>query len=691
MSSNYLKHQSTILVFFGFVFFIAPQFFAQKDTSFYSNTFKTERFYRIYLPENYEKNSDVRYPVIFYFHGWGGRYKWNAGSVEDDPLYPGNGRKEPPYVMEWRNYSKTHDVIIVSWDGHEPNLHAGTEIREGIRYNHCLPYDFMRAHDKKDHFWGWDFRTYFRELVATIDSRYRTIPNRDNRAITGVSMGGLESLYIAGQNKDLVASVSSFCPADNIPFYGPKGKQAVFPILEMYRALNGLAVRISGNDGDWLKYNDLEMGRLFSAADLTHFEFHYAHFPAHWAADYEEQLDFHMNEFSKKHSVPKNWNHVDPSYSKFSVWGYSFNVERNETALSLLENVSKNRMKILARSFIPDGPIIQDETINVVTSNIYDTLGNYNITAYNLSNNSFSSIESNLSHGKLEFSLSGGGHIIGINRKEEKAPIVRIVDKYNRDYQYYEINKLYGLDFKVINVGNQSAKNVEITASSNHSFIKFNKNHIAIPLLKSKSGIYEENNFSFEITDYNAETSVGRISLEIKVDGVVADTQNVIFFTTPKSPYANKDNLIILDGRTLNNIPVFVQRRNRVEMQSISGGKGNGNGIIEKGEEVRLFIRIPQGISVKDTNTFHRTYLLNAFQDSSISVNRVRYDEKIGQASATSITSIISLSESITKRDTLDLWLRLESLYNDPNDPNGGKNAIYARRYDYRRVKINIE
>ena len=225
--------------------------FAQKDSSFYCNAFETERWYRIYLPADYEANPDKEYPVVYYFHGWSGRYKWDEYDVEDDPEYPGNGRVKPPFVMEWLDYSQTHDLIIVTWDGYEPNLHPGSKTREGIKYGNCQPYDYPRAHETTVRHWGWDFKMYFRELVAHIDSTYRTIADRDHRAITGLSMGGLESLYITGQNKDLVGSLSAFCPADVASMFGPKGHLSLFPVPEMYRSLKGISMRLTATDGDW--------------------------------------------------------------------------------------------------------------------------------------------------------------------------------------------------------------------------------------------------------------------------------------------------------------------------------------------------------------------------------------------------------------------------------------------------------
>src|SRR5690606_15813429 len=238
---------------------------------------------------------------------------------------------------------------------------------------------------------GWDFRLHFRELVQHVNQNFRTLADRNHRGITGLSMGGQTAYFIAGQNRDLVSSVSAFDPADNYAMYGPKGKQAPMPVLEMYRSLKGLGVRLTITDGDWLKYNDWRMKQFFEAADLTHFESHVADYPNHWTADTDEQLDFHMKEFKKNHPIPDNWHHVSPGFSSFQVWDYEIQAEREEPAVSLLENVSPGDMKIMARKFIPDGPIIQDENISITTPGMYAPGESYQLLAYNLSGAGFNS------------------------------------------------------------------------------------------------------------------------------------------------------------------------------------------------------------------------------------------------------------------------------------------------------------
>src|SRR5690606_5811972 len=129
----------------------------------------------------------------------------------------------------------------------------------------------------------------------------------------------------------------------------------------------GLSVRLTMTDGDWLKYNDWKMKGVFEAADLPHFEFHLADYPDHWSADADKQLEFHMREFQKSHPLPGDWSHVSPAFPDFKSRNYDISVKRTEPALTILENVSKGNLKILSRKFLPDGPIVEHESVTIST------------------------------------------------------------------------------------------------------------------------------------------------------------------------------------------------------------------------------------------------------------------------------------------------------------------------------------
>lgn len=241
----------------------------------------------------------------------------------------------------------------------------------------------------------------------------------------------------------------------------------------------------------------------------------------------------------------------------------------------------------------------------------------------------------------------------------------------------------------IINVGNIDAKKVEITVSTLHPYLTFSQNKIIAKNLEAGTVLESKTKVKMKLTKYVEELINGTLFFEIKIDGVVADTQKIIFFETPNSPYVSGEDVIVLDGRTVKNVPVFHQGKNKVLNDSLSGGIGNGNGILEKGEEALVFIRLPKGISSADTNSFHKTYLINQSEDKYVKVNKLKYDEKISQAGATSVSSIITFSEDIPKSHQPNLWFRVESLYNDKEDPTA-KNTVYANKYDYKKILFKM-
>jgi len=75
---------------------------AYSDLSHDSHVFGHIKYFRIYLPQGYESTHD-RFPVIYFFHGWGGRY------FKDD-----NARLEYELL---KTLVDKYRVILVMWDG----------------------------------------------------------------------------------------------------------------------------------------------------------------------------------------------------------------------------------------------------------------------------------------------------------------------------------------------------------------------------------------------------------------------------------------------------------------------------------------------------------------------------------------------------------------------------------------------
>jgi S-formylglutathione hydrolase FrmB len=122
----------------------------------------TDREFFVYLPSGYE-TSDKHYPVVYVLHG---------ATVGNDWLIP-PVRKA---MTSLHKQGEVNEMIFVFPDG--TNKFIGSLWMSSPA--------------------NGDFETYItKELVDKVDSTYRTIPNRNSRAIIGCSMGGMGSLHLA--------------------------------------------------------------------------------------------------------------------------------------------------------------------------------------------------------------------------------------------------------------------------------------------------------------------------------------------------------------------------------------------------------------------------------------------------------------------------------------------------------------
>lgn len=142
-----------------FLLFATQMSFAQQSKilesqSFKSKSLKREAKYSIYLPAGYEQNNRT-YPVLYLLHGYTGN--------EKDWVHLG----ETPQIAD-KNIANgtTPPMIIVMPDGQNSWYINAPVGNSGFE-------DFI-----------------IKDLIPHIDSTYRTRPQKDGRAIAGLSMGG---------------------------------------------------------------------------------------------------------------------------------------------------------------------------------------------------------------------------------------------------------------------------------------------------------------------------------------------------------------------------------------------------------------------------------------------------------------------------------------------------------------------
>ncbi len=155
-----------------------------------------ERDVLVYLPPSYGEDDTRRYPVVYQLHGWlPGAEEW-AQMIElqessDQAIASGEAR----------------EMIVVVPDS--LTIYGGSMYSTSITSG---DFEGFIAHD----------------LVAEIDSRYRTIAERRSRGLSGHSMGGYGTLRIGMKHPELYSSLYAMSACCVAPFdaQGPAMEQA---------------------------------------------------------------------------------------------------------------------------------------------------------------------------------------------------------------------------------------------------------------------------------------------------------------------------------------------------------------------------------------------------------------------------------------------------------------------------------
>ena len=145
----------------------------------------------VYTPPTYGKNKKERFPVLYLQHGWG----------EDDTTWGMQGRAN--IIMD--NLiadGKIRPFIVVMTYG----------LTNGIRFGG------LREFTAKE------FETVLvDELIPYIDSHFLTIPDRQNRAMAGLSMGGMETKLITLRRPEVFSAYGLLSGGQYEPSDFPEG------------------------------------------------------------------------------------------------------------------------------------------------------------------------------------------------------------------------------------------------------------------------------------------------------------------------------------------------------------------------------------------------------------------------------------------------------------------------------------
>ncbi|SEO37634.1 Enterochelin esterase [Mucilaginibacter gossypiicola] len=156
-----------------------------RSVNYYSNITKAWRHANVYTPPGYDTQADKRYPVLYLQHGSG----------EDETGWPTQGKMN--FILDNLIAAKQATPMIVVMD-----RGYATDPTQPVTNNAGGP---MAGNVFPD--------VLVKEIIPMVDTKFRTLANRDQRAMAGLSMGGFQTFQTTMTNLDKFAYIGGFSGA----------------------------------------------------------------------------------------------------------------------------------------------------------------------------------------------------------------------------------------------------------------------------------------------------------------------------------------------------------------------------------------------------------------------------------------------------------------------------------------------
>ena len=540
------------------------------DSRHYSNVFGETRNYRIFLPPGYFDNPLKKYPVIYFLHGWSQRYFGDGaeGQWSADKGNQNNGDNIANFVSR-------HEVIVVKSDGYN----RGPGEKYYVRPYNIAPVETFRQ-----------FPIYFPEFIHYIDTHYRTLADREHRAISGLSMGGFMTFWIGGKYPDLFCAAGNFCGSTELEV-GPKNLPVEYRHIDMYKNYAGMNVRLNYGNRDFIRSYHQDLNRIWlQVMDNYECKIYDAD---HSSCGLGEMFGFFLKTFANPPIRPLRWDHIDV-YPEFSVWDYHISSDRDVSGFTVLENVDKSGFRCTVRRFVPDGEIMPFVNLSVTTAAVYEKNQLYVINDIDLkSSKAMQQYTLSDNSGRLRISLNGNAHEIGVNKITDK-PNICIAAVQIENMSWATIGKDVAVSIKLLNKGLSEGKNIRAKLSATKSTANIKQS-------ESSFGNIAVNEMQVCQTPFTFFVQADSIEIEKFKLTIQDENKNewVEFFEIPlKKDLPEIKDFEIADGK------IFTVAKGGNNIETILLGNGNGDGVANPGESIVILVR--------DNNKYWRTNLFSS-------------------------------------------------------------------------------
>jgi enterochelin esterase-like enzyme len=156
----------------------------------------------VYTPPDYDKKAAVRYPVLYLQHGGG----------EDETGWTKQGKVN--FILDNLIASKSSKpMIVVMANGYARRAGQPTPQPGGGMGSPAM----MQAMQQMMTTFDEDVT---KALIPFIDTTFRTVPDRDHRAMAGLSMGGMQTFVVTFNHLDMFSYIGGFSGAGGMSMRG---------------------------------------------------------------------------------------------------------------------------------------------------------------------------------------------------------------------------------------------------------------------------------------------------------------------------------------------------------------------------------------------------------------------------------------------------------------------------------------
>jgi hypothetical protein len=419
-------------------------------------------------------------------------------------------------------------------------------------------------------------KDYFIELVAHIDSSFRTLPDRTRRGVMGFSMGGYMSFVLAGKYPDKICAAVDMTGSSEF-FIGYPSNHTLYQLQYTFENLREVRLRMHNND-DFISMLNTQ---VYKSALWQGVPVEYWHFPGEHRVDdpgktdaFEKAMKFIVAAFNDPIAVPQTWSHYD-LYSQFDIWNYRVTTDKHEPGFIYLRNTSKNGFGIYTRKWLPLGPPIKELSGEVITAPVYAEGTDFNIVKFKEGKVKEIKMKSD-EKGRLHFYNDLNDCEFGISSKGGKPDFISVGYNFDGNKKLLRVGKENKLSIKILNRGAAvtTNKKVRVVLTPLDSTVTVMNKSVGIDWKKSQR-IITSPSFVLRCSKTpppRLEPPYVRFKINVRLENNEFEDELVVpvFF----------------------NVPVFknVQIDDGVKVRDSVYGRGNGNGAASPAEEIMVYI-----------------------------------------------------------------------------------------------------